>query len=182
MVVQTAMQWLRADEIQVSGQGLREGIALAALGSDPPSAAAVRQASIGALTRRFATWKPDAARRRARIGLRLLDILRPNAPEEMRETVANVCTLLDIGRSVDYFDRHRNAAMIVAAADLYGFSQRAIALLFAVLMQAGNAANRLKTLQPLLRAKDETLVLRAAALLSLAMLWPGACAWCTTPP
>ena len=74
-------------------------------------------------------------------------LVRSSLPEEMRETVANVCTLLDIGRSVDYFDRHRNAAMIVAAADLYGFSQRAIALLFAVLMQAGNAANRLKTLQ-----------------------------------
>jgi exopolyphosphatase/guanosine-5'-triphosphate,3'-diphosphate pyrophosphatase len=168
LAVRTTMQFLKGTELQVSGQGLREGIALATLAIAPPPARAVREASIQALTRRFATCRRGVARHRARIAGRLLDILEPKATPEMRETLVHACLLLDIGPSVDYFDRHRNAAMIVAAADLHGFSQRGIALLFAVLMQAGNAANRLKTLRPLLRDRDESFVQRTAALLSLA--------------
>jgi hypothetical protein len=43
-----------------------------------------------------------------------------------------------------------------------------VALAFAVLMHADNAANRLKTLRPALRPKDGVLVERAAVLLLLA--------------
>ena len=168
LCLQTAMQTLGASEIQVSGQGLREGIALATLGKSPPPARTVRQASVEALMRRFVTCKLDVARRRARIARRLLDLLEPDASEEMREVVQHVCMLLDIGRSVDYFERHRNAAMIVTAADLQGFSPRAIALTLAVLFAAGNAANRLRTLRPMLRPKDTAAIQRVATLLLVA--------------
>jgi exopolyphosphatase/guanosine-5'-triphosphate,3'-diphosphate pyrophosphatase len=152
----------------VSGQGLREGIALATLGKSPAPARAVRQASIEALVRRFATCKRDVARRRVRIARRLLEILEPRASDEMREVLDHVCTVLDIGRSVDYYDRHRNAAMIVLAADLQGFAPRGIALVYAVLVQADRRASRLKSLRPVLRPKDGKLVDRVAVLLLLA--------------
>jgi exopolyphosphatase/guanosine-5'-triphosphate,3'-diphosphate pyrophosphatase len=168
LVMSTAMEFLQATSMQVSGQGLREGIALATLGQSPPPALAVRQASVEALARRFVTFRRDIARRRVRIAARLLVITWPKAPAEIREILAHVCLLLDIGRSVDYYDRHRNAAVIIAAADLQGFTPRGVALAFAVLMHADNAANRLKTLRPALRPKDGVLVERAAVLLLLA--------------
>jgi exopolyphosphatase / guanosine-5'-triphosphate,3'-diphosphate pyrophosphatase len=168
LVMTGAMEFLRARSVQVSGQGLREGIALATLGQNPPPARAVRTASVTALARRFTTFRRDVARRRVRIATRLLDIVWPQAAAEIRETLAHVCLLLDIGRSVDYYDRHRNAAVILAAADLQGFTPRDVALAFAVLMHADNATNRLKPLRPVLRPRDGVLVERAAVLLLVA--------------
>lgn len=168
LVMAAAMEFLHANTLQVSGQGLREGIALATLGQSPPPALSVRRASVQALARRFTTYRRDIARRRIRIAARLLGIVWPKAPEEIRETLTHVCELLDIGRSVDYYDRHRNAAVVIAAADLQGFTPRGLALAFAVLMHADNATNRLKPLRPALRPKDGPLVERAAVLLLLA--------------
>jgi exopolyphosphatase/guanosine-5'-triphosphate,3'-diphosphate pyrophosphatase len=168
IAVQTAMEFVGARQLQVSGQGLREGIALATLGKGPPPAHEVRRASIEALARRFTTCNREVARRRARIAARLLEILDPKPDLELRETLQHVCLVLDIGRAVDYFDRFRNCAMILAAADLQGFTPRGAALAFAVLMQADNEANRLKTLRPALRDKDGALVARAAILLRIA--------------
>jgi exopolyphosphatase/guanosine-5'-triphosphate,3'-diphosphate pyrophosphatase len=100
--------------------------------------------------------------------MRLLDILVTNASPEMRESLQHAAMLLDIGRSIDYYERHRNAAVIVAGADLQGFSQRGIAWLFAVLMHAADAANRIKSLRPMLDGADEEAIERAATLLLLA--------------
>jgi exopolyphosphatase/guanosine-5'-triphosphate,3'-diphosphate pyrophosphatase len=168
VAIQAAMDFVGAKSLQVSGQGLREGIALATLGKSPPPARQVRRASTEALARRFSTNNREVARRRTRVAMRLLDILEPEADADLRETLQHVCMLLDIGRAVDYYDRFRNCAMILAAADLQGFTQRGVALAFAVLMQADNEANRLKALRPALRTKDEPLVDRAAILLRVA--------------
>jgi len=168
VAIQAAMEFVGARHLQVSGQGLREGIALATLGKSPPPARQVRQASIDALVRRFSTFNREVARRRARIAVRLLEILEPKAGLDLRETLEHVCRLVDIGRAVDYFDRFRNAAMIVTAADLQGFTPRGVALVFAVLMQADNEANRLKALRPALHDEDGALIDRAAILLRVA--------------
>ena len=168
VTVACTMEVLGAKTLQVSGQGLREGIALATLGKSPLPASTVRRASLEALVRRFATFDRDVARRRTRIALRFLEVLDPSATEELYETLVHVCTVLDVGRSIDYYERYRNAAVILAAADLQGFTQRGIALAFAVLMHADNAANRIKSLRPLLQNGDSVLVERAATLLLLA--------------
>jgi exopolyphosphatase/guanosine-5'-triphosphate,3'-diphosphate pyrophosphatase len=168
LAVATAMDHLGAESIQVSGQGLREGIALATLGKSPMPADDVRRASIVALARRFATFKRDTAQRRGRIARRLLEILEPGASQEMLETLRHACFVLDVGRSIDYYERHRNAAVIVAAADLQGFTTRGLALLFAVLMHADDAANRIKSLRPILDEADSALIERTATLLLLA--------------
>lgn len=166
--ISAAMKYLGAECLQVSGRGLREGIALATLGKNPLPSAAVRRASIDALVRRFATFKRETARRRCQIALRLLKLLAPKATEETRETLVHACTVLDIGRSIDYYNRHRNAAVILSAADLQGFTERGVALAFAALMHADNAANRVKSLRSVLRDGDETLIERISTLLLLA--------------
>jgi exopolyphosphatase/guanosine-5'-triphosphate,3'-diphosphate pyrophosphatase len=168
VTIQAAMDFVGAKHIQASGQGLREGIALATLGTGPPPARAVRDASIAALMRRFTTYNRDVARRRTRIAERLLDILEPDSAPEVRETLRYVCTSVDVGRSVDYFDRFRSAAMILAAADLQGFTPRAVALVFATLMQADNEANHLRTLRAALLEQDGQIVRKLAILLRLA--------------
>jgi len=54
-----------------------------------------------------------------------------------REALAHAATVLDIGRSVDFFDRHQHVADIVLATELNGFSHHDVALLAAVLASAG---------------------------------------------
>jgi exopolyphosphatase/guanosine-5'-triphosphate,3'-diphosphate pyrophosphatase len=168
LTVQTAMQLLGGDEILVSAQGLREGLALATLDSVPPLAPEVRRASVAALAERFATWRPEAAQRRARIGEKLLGILVKDPSPLMRELLRHTCTLLDIGHSVDYYDRYRNTANILAASDLRGFSARGIALMWSILQQAANSNARPKRPRRPLRPKDLPLILSTAAILSLA--------------
>jgi exopolyphosphatase/guanosine-5'-triphosphate,3'-diphosphate pyrophosphatase len=168
VTVALAMDFVGAESLQVSGQGLREGIALATLGRSPLPAATVRRGSVEALLRRFTIARLDIGRRRAKIADHLLDLLVPDPAAELRETLAHACLVLDVGRSIDYYERHRNAAAIVAAADLQGFTQRGLALLFAVLMRADNATNRIKALGDVLHEHDGEAVERAAILLLLA--------------
>jgi hypothetical protein len=76
---------------------------------------------------------------------------------------------LDIGRTIDFFDRHEHVADLVLATDLAGFSHRQVALLAAVVRQAGDEDERLaRSLAPLVTRADEEPLERAAVLLALA--------------
>src|SRR6185312_9186123 len=94
--------------------------------------------------------------------------LEPEADDEARERLETASTLLDIGRSVDYYRRHRHAADILIEADLVGFSHRELAFLAAVIRAAGDEASHWQTYRPLLEAKDGTVVGREGLLLELA--------------
>ena len=76
--------------------------------------------------------------------------------------------MLDIGRSVGFFDRHEHAANVVLATDLDGFSHRGIALLSAVTLAAGGEDMRPKSYAPLLGRDDREPVRRAGVILALA--------------
>lgn len=168
LVVQAVMEHVGAPEVVVSGQGLREGIAFEELSRRLPSTGAVREASMSALASRFTTWDARRARRRTQLAATLFDLLCPEAGEEMRETLDHAATILDAGRSVDYYNRWQHAADIVVSADLRGFSHRSIALLAAVIARAGRDRVSLAPYSSLLDAADRTLVDRAAVLLALA--------------
>jgi exopolyphosphatase / guanosine-5'-triphosphate,3'-diphosphate pyrophosphatase len=168
LVVQAVMDELVAPELVVSGQGLREGIAFEELSRRLPSTGAVREASMSALAARFTTWDPKRAERRCRLAARLLDLLAPEAGDEMRETLDHAATILDAGRSVDYYNRWQHAADIVVAADLRGFSHRSIALLAAVIARGGRDRVSLSPYSSLLDPSDRALVDRAAVVLALA--------------
>jgi len=168
LVVQAVMDVVGAPAMVVSGQGLREGIAFEELSHALPSTGAVRQASLTALASRFSTWNAERARRRSRLAAALLDILCPEAGDEMQETLDHAATILDAGRSVDYYVRWEHAADIVLTADLRGFSHRSIALLAAVIIRAGRDRASLRPYSALLDAADRRMVDRVAVVLVLA--------------
>jgi len=156
------------DEVVVSGQGLREGVALETLKAEPAPPNEARRASIEALVRRFAEWDAKRAERRALIASNLLDTLDPEVGPNVRERVRTAAFVLDVGRSVDFYQRYEHASDIVATGDLAGFTHRKIALLAAVIRQGDDEGMRVKAYAPLLGSADSVPVSRAATILNLA--------------
>lgn len=157
-----------APAILVAGQGVREGIAYSLLAPGLPSVAAIREQAILSLTSRFDAWKPAAARRRAALAEELLVRLDTEAAPEIHDALRCSARLLDIGRSIDFFDRHRHAADIAMDTELDGFTHREVALVAALMRTAGGEKLRAKTWAPLLGAADIPRVERAAVVLALA--------------
>jgi exopolyphosphatase/guanosine-5'-triphosphate,3'-diphosphate pyrophosphatase len=167
LAVLTVMDAVEARGLMVSGQGLREGVALARTSGRVPSAAAARRASVTALVSRFTTWEAGRATRRRRIAAALLDALLPHAEEELRDTLDHAALILDVGRSVDYYHRWEHAAAIVVSADLRGFSHRRIALLSTIITGAGGSRPSIRGCAPLLSARDRAPVAQMAVILEL---------------
>ena len=86
----------------------------------------------------------------------------------MREALRHAARLLDIGRAVDFFDRHEHVADMVLDTDLAGFSHRDLALLSSVLRHAGDEDTPPKRLAPLVSTEDIPAVERAAVILRVA--------------
>jgi exopolyphosphatase / guanosine-5'-triphosphate,3'-diphosphate pyrophosphatase len=128
----------------------------------------VRRASLAALASRFASWDEGRARRRAAIAVALQESLDPTASPRANERLEEAATILDIGRSIDYYQRHAHAADILTESDLSGFSHRKLALLAAVVREAGEDASVLRFYRPLLGPADRAGVSRASAVLALA--------------
>jgi exopolyphosphatase/guanosine-5'-triphosphate,3'-diphosphate pyrophosphatase len=170
LAIETLMEVLGAREVWVSGQGVREGLALhlATDSRELPDPGEVRAASIRALTARFDGWDAAKAERRVALARGLCAALDRRAAPEIEEALAEAATILDVGRSVGFFDRHEHVADLVAATDLDGFSHRAIALLAAVARAAGGEDVRPRSYAPLLERADREPVRRAAVLLALA--------------
>jgi exopolyphosphatase / guanosine-5'-triphosphate,3'-diphosphate pyrophosphatase len=168
VAVQALLEFVGGDEIQVSGQGLREGVAYDALHLSLPPPVEVRAASIEALAGRFATWQAEPAARRTAMALGMLRALDPEASEEVREALGHGATILDIGRSVEYYGRYVHTAEALEAADLTGFTHRQLALLCAIVRQADDESAEASLYRPLLGRDDRVPVARAATLLALA--------------
>jgi exopolyphosphatase/guanosine-5'-triphosphate,3'-diphosphate pyrophosphatase len=168
LVVQTLMKVLGAGEVMVSGQGVREGLASALVSPQLPPPAAVRAASVLSLAGAFRGWDQRSADHRMAIADSLFLALEGDGAPELREMLQHGARLLDVGRSIDFFDRHEHVADIVLATDLMGFSHRAVALLSAVVRGAGDEGSNLTRYAPLLGKRDRDPVARAATLLALA--------------
>lgn len=167
LAVLTVLDAIQARRITVSGQGLREGVALAHT-TVVPTAAAARRASVSALVSRFSTWEDGRAGRRRRIAATLLDALLPHVDSELRDTLDHAALILDVGRSVDYYQRWEHAAAIVVAADLRGFSHRRIALLASTIAGAGSGRPHPRAYAPVLSRTDRRPVEQLSVLLAIA--------------
>jgi exopolyphosphatase / guanosine-5'-triphosphate,3'-diphosphate pyrophosphatase len=168
LAIETLMEFLDASEITVSGQGVREGMALSALAGDHlPSAEEVRAASVASLCARFDAWNPDSARRRAAVAAALFAALEPSGRRDTEQALGRAATVLDIGRSVDFFERHAHTADILVATDLDGFTHREIALTACLVRLARDEDDR-PDYKPLLTRDDEPALRRAGLLLALA--------------
>ncbi|HVR69829.1 MAG TPA: Ppx/GppA phosphatase family protein [Vicinamibacteria bacterium] len=168
LAVQALMDLLQAREVLVSGEGVREGLVLGGPHRTLPPPQAVREASVTALTARFAVWNARAADRRAALAAALQKGLEPGTPAEIQEALRHAARLLDVGRSVDFFDRHEHVADMVLATDMAGFSHRDLGLLSSVLRHAGDEDTPAKRLAPLVTADDIPAIERAAVVLRVA--------------
>jgi exopolyphosphatase / guanosine-5'-triphosphate,3'-diphosphate pyrophosphatase len=157
-----------ASAILVAGQGVREGIAYSVLAPGLPSVAAIREQAIASLASRFDAWRPAAARRRAALAEELLTGLEPETTREIHEALRAGARLLDIGRSIDFFDRHRHAAEITIETEMDGFSHREVALVAALIRSAGGEKLRVDEWAPLVAEPDVVPLARAAVVLALA--------------
>jgi len=166
--VETAMEALGAVSVTVTEQGLREGLVYDAVGTPSPPPQTVRQMSIAALARRFTSWNAGRADRRAGIAVRLMEAIDPDAGPKPSERVAQAATILDIGRSIDYYRRYEHTADILTESDLAGFSHRKLALLAAVVRQASDETMGIRMYRPLLDADDRQPVARQATILAMA--------------
>lgn len=168
LAIETLMETLEAERVRVSGQGVREGLAYALLGDELPAVEAVRRSSIASLVSRFATWDQATAERRRSLAAALARSLLPRASGEIREALDHAANLLDVGRSMDFFDRHEHVAEMVVGTELLGFSHRDVALIAAILLAAREEGRGPKAWNPLLREGDFDSVARAGLVLAMA--------------
>ena len=162
------MEATGARELVVSGQGVREGVAYSLVGGGMPSARDVREASISALVSRFAAWEARAAERRSEAAHALWSALAAHEDAEVAEALGYAARILDIGRSVDFFDRYEHVAEIVLASELAGFSHRQVALLAAVVRAGREIDPGARSLSPILGKADRHTLERAGTVLALA--------------
>ncbi|HSD28576.1 MAG TPA: hypothetical protein VLL75_14835, partial [Vicinamibacteria bacterium] len=168
LVVEALLEALGADRIVVSGEGVREGLARSLARDVLEPTEAVRRGSLEALASRFVGWSGERARRREALAMALHEALDPGASGEAAEALLQAARILDIGRTVDFFDRHEHVADLLLATDLGGFSHRQVALLAAIVRQAGDEEVLSRSLAPLVTREDRAAVERAAVLLTLA--------------
>jgi exopolyphosphatase/guanosine-5'-triphosphate,3'-diphosphate pyrophosphatase len=168
LVIETLLDVLDADHVIVSGEGVREGLARSLAQERLEASEAVRRSSLDARASRFLGWSEERARRREAVAAALHAALRPEAAGEAAEALLQGARILDIGRTVDFFDRHEHVADLVLATDLGGFSHRQVALLAAVVRKAGDEESRPRSLAPLVTREDRASVEQAAVLLALA--------------
>jgi exopolyphosphatase/guanosine-5'-triphosphate,3'-diphosphate pyrophosphatase len=168
LAIEALVEAVGGREIVVSGQGVREGLAYSLAKQDRPSVNAVQDAAIVSLAGRFSTWNPEWAERRIAIAARLLDALQPNAHPEIKVALEKAAFLLDIGRSVDYFDRYAHAATMVMDTELDGFSHYQIVLLSTIIALAADERADVPSFTFLVRDIAHAEIKRAAILLRLA--------------
>jgi exopolyphosphatase / guanosine-5'-triphosphate,3'-diphosphate pyrophosphatase len=167
IAIQTLAEFVRVKDILVSGQGVREGIALGLLKIPSSSPAAVREAALSSLVSRFDGWNADAASRRRGVAATLQRALEPRAPAAVVAAIDCAARVLDIGRSLDVVNRHEHVADILLNTELSGFTHYELALVSALVRRAGD---RHAEIAPLALASDtgRGLIERAAIVLALA--------------
>jgi exopolyphosphatase/guanosine-5'-triphosphate,3'-diphosphate pyrophosphatase len=168
LAVETLMEALGASEILVSGQGVREGLAYSLLNDGVRSPREVREASLRSLTSRFDGWNAEAADRRRAIAAALVRGLEPRARPDIVEALDYAAWTLDLGRSIDFFNRHEHVADILLATELNGFTHHQIALTSAVVRRTGDPQFDPRRLAPLVTPADREAIERAAVILALA--------------
>jgi exopolyphosphatase/guanosine-5'-triphosphate,3'-diphosphate pyrophosphatase len=167
LAVLTLMKTLGAGEVQVSGQGVREGLAASLVSDQLPAPAAVREASVAALAGAFRRWDARSAEHRMSIADSLFRALEGDGAPELRRWSS---TGAPAGRGPQHRllrpprTRGRHRAGHGPARVLH----RGMALLSAVVRGAGDDEAPLDRYGPLLDKRDRAPVTRAATLLALA--------------
>jgi len=167
VAIHALAEFVRATDILVSGQGVREGLALQLLSIPMGTLESVKEASVSSLVSRFDGFDKDAAARRSGVASALQRALEPRAPKSVVSAIDIAARVLDIGRSLDVVNRHEHVADILLNTELNGFSHYDLALVSAIVRRAGD---RHAEVVPLALDGDSSsgLLDRAAVVLALA--------------
>ena len=168
LAVDVVMQFAGADTLHVSGQGLREGAVRALALEALPPAQAVRAASIHALCGGFSRWSQPHADRRSRLATDLFDLLMPGTDARLREALTHAAQVIDVGATIDVYNRHERAADIVLESDLQGFTHALLVAVASLLRLAERPGVSLKMYRPVVDAFDARQLEMAGAILELA--------------
>ena len=168
MAILTLAKAVRAKGILVSGQGLREGVALALLKMPSVSAETVKEASVESLVSRFTGWRRDAPQQRRAIAAVLCRSLLPRTQPGLSRAVDQAARVLDIGRSIDVVNRHEHVSDILLHSELNGFTHDELMLVAAIVRRAGDRHADVPALTLAGQAIDVSQLDRAAIILTLA--------------
>jgi exopolyphosphatase/guanosine-5'-triphosphate,3'-diphosphate pyrophosphatase len=168
VAIQVLAEFVRAKHILVSGQGVREGLALGLLKIGIGSPETVKEASLASLVSRFDGWKREAASRRRSVAAQLQRALEPRAPASVVMAIDQAARVLDIGRSLDVVNRHEHVADILLSTELNGFAHDELVLVSAIVRRAGDRHADLRSLGFGRDTRELGLVERAAITLALA--------------
>lgn len=155
--------------LEVSGQGLREGLVWQAIRGEAPILMDVRLASITGLARANGVSELaaepvvtvagdlfEATRRLHGLGDADLDLL------------LSAARLSGIGMHIDYYNRDRHAEYLVHSGDLHGFAHREIVLLAALVRWSASGTPNLDPYAGLVEPRDARRAAVLAALLGTA--------------
>ena len=167
VAIQTLAEFVRATSIVVSGQGMREGLALGLLGVPPGSPETVKELSLSSLVARFGGWTREAAVRREDVAAALYRSLEPRGPAIVAAALRRAAAVLDIGRALDVVNRHTHVADILLTTELNGFTHAELAVLAAIVRRGGDRHADIESLLSI-GAVGVDAVERAAIILCLA--------------
>ena len=169
------LQYVNADGILVSGQGLREGLARhpvslprdTAVGVPPLSS--IRAASLADLVARFVPRFSQRGKRRAALAGCIGSAVWENQDGGMTCALQCAAFLLDIGNAIDFYNRLNRTASIIVRTDLPGFTHRESARIAAILLasEGGRVPPRFRRSR-LLPPEDINTIGQAAVALALA--------------
>jgi exopolyphosphatase / guanosine-5'-triphosphate,3'-diphosphate pyrophosphatase len=168
LAIEAFMEHVGASEIVVSGQGVREGIALRLLKMEVAATKDVKEASLVSFVSRFDGWNADAAARRRSVAAALLRALEPRPDQKIADALDHSARVLDVGRSLDFVARHELVANILLATELTGFTHEELALVSAMVRRAGDRHADTKAFGSLIADEERVRLHRAAVILALA--------------
>ncbi len=168
LVVDAVAAHTRTDAVLVAGQGLREGIARSQFIDELPPVSDVRRSSVEVFAQRFGDVETDHAHHRAQLAVSLIELLDPEADEDLHETVEYAAMLYNAGLQVDFYRRAGATTTILLDANLAGFSQPQIARIAAAARLARRPTWEARSLRPLITTDDEAALHRAGVVVALA--------------
>ncbi len=174
-VLREVMRATKAEAIYATGTGVREGLALEAIGAVlPAEAIALAARSVAAAADRF-SFSIDRGREIAELAEALFDMLAARekwgASERLALRVA--AEMHDAGVSIDLWRHAHHSAYLVRNYPIWGLSHRETLLAATtVALHAGDALppGMRKGFAPILKSSDQALARRLGSLLQLAGL------------
>ncbi len=175
VVLQELLRAARVERLLVSGTGIREGIALEAIGAElPASAVALAERSAAAAAESF-SFPLDHGREVAGTAVALLAVLGDRVGAGPREALALrvAAWMHDAGTAVDLWNHAQHSAYLLENYPIRGLEQREVLLAaMAAYLHQGDAppSEWKKGYLPVIRPPDLEMAIRLGAILEAAEL------------